>query len=167
MVKNSTSFKAGESGNLNGRPKGALNKHKKLFLEIQKKAAGKAQEAFNILWECIEARESWALQIFFKELYKVPKKIAEPCVEVEMPKKIGEQGAQVFLSKFIESLNQFESYTKDEILSVIKILNVVKLVEQVGEDKEILEFLIDEEVDVLGTFTENAKARKKKAMELL
>ena len=45
-----------------------------------------------------------------------------------MLKKICEQGGQVFLSKFIESLNQFEIYIKDEILSVIKILNVLKLV---------------------------------------
>ena len=46
-----------------------------------------------------------------------------------MPKKIGEQGGQVFLSKFIKSLNQFEIYIKDEILSVVKIQNVLKLVE--------------------------------------
>ena len=61
-------FEKGKSGNLRGRPKSAYNGSTDAVIELKKLVSRKSKKAFKALWEAVEAKEPWALQIFFQEL---------------------------------------------------------------------------------------------------
>lgn len=64
-------FVKGKSGNLKGRPKSAYNGSTDAVIDLKKLVSRNSKKAFKALWEAVEAKEPWALQIFFQEL--VPK----------------------------------------------------------------------------------------------
>ena len=61
-------FKKGKSGNLKGRPKSSYNGSTGAVIELKELVSRKSKKAFKALWEAVEAKEPWALQIFFQEL---------------------------------------------------------------------------------------------------
>jgi hypothetical protein len=61
-------FEKGKSGNLKGRPKSSYNGSTDAVIELKKLVSRKSKAAFKALWEAVEAKEPWALQIFFQEL---------------------------------------------------------------------------------------------------
>ena len=158
-------FQKGEVTNPNGRPKGSQNENTKRWNQIRKLASADYEAAYLELRTAMQNSEGWAFQIFYSKL--VPKKANEDSIEVAMPTAVNNEGAQIFLTRFIESLGYFDELTKDEILAVIKTLNVVKLVEKVNEDKEILDFFSNDEITSLDEFTQKAKERKNKAQKFL
>jgi hypothetical protein len=166
-MANRTSFKKGQVANPKGKAKGTFSEYKKKFIEIQKLAGDDAGEVYRKLKEHIEAGESWAYQLYWKELYTVPKNHNEETIEVELPEEISKQGTEEYLKTFIESLSRFESFTKDEINGIIKTLSNAKLAEVMknmiaaNQNSAFLEYLNDNEVKEVALLYEKAQERAK------
>jgi hypothetical protein len=166
-MANRTSFKKGQVANPKGKAKGTFSEHKKKFIEIQKLAANDASEIYQKLKEHIEAGESWAYQIYWKELYMVPKNHNEETIEVKLPEEISKQGTEEYLKTFIESLSRFESFTKDEINSIIKTLSNAKLAEAMknmiaaNQNMNFTSYLDDGELKEVVLLYEKAQERAK------
>ena len=62
------SIKKGEVLNPNGRPKGAISKLKRKSIELREKAMEDIDVAYDELRSSMQEGESWAHQIYFKEL---------------------------------------------------------------------------------------------------
>lgn len=134
-IANQTSFQKGEVTNPNGRPKGSYSEHKKKFIEIQKRAANDANDVYDQLQKKIVAGESWAYQIYYKELYVLPKNYNQDSIAVDLPKEISKQRVDVYLAKFIEALARFDEFTKDEIVTIIKVLSNAEIAENMTKDQ--------------------------------
>jgi hypothetical protein len=166
-MRSSTSFKKGQIGNPKGKPKGTFSEHKKQFIKIQKLAANDAPKMYELLQNAIAAGESWAFQIYWKELYVLPKNYNEETIEVKLPEEIGNLGIDEYLKNFIEGLAKFEYYTKEEVNSIIKTLGNAKVAESIknmlkaSNDDNFLDFLSDDEVNQIKLFYDQAKERSK------
>ena len=133
----------GVSINPHGRPKGGYNEMTLNFIKLKKIASTKVDEAFNMLWSAMERGESWAFQIYYKELFGLPKGIDE--------KKITITATDTSLDGQIETLTsilpEFDEVTHDESLNRLKVLNAVKgndvLVKQNDEIRETRETLLE------------------------
>jgi hypothetical protein len=166
-MRSRTSFKKGQIGNPKGKPKGTFSEHKKRFIEIQKLAANDAPKMYELLQNAITAGESWAYQIYWKELYVLPKNYNEETIEVKLPEEISKLGIDDYLKNFIEGLAKFEYYTKEEVNSIIKTLGNAKLAESIkniiksNANEELLDYLTDDEVRQPVLVQERAKERSK------
>lgn len=118
-------FKKGEVANPNGRPKGAVNATTIKFAKFKTLASEKYEDAFNILWEAMEAKEGWAHQIFFKEL--VPKKVHQPTIVVDA-KDTTTDGR---VESIVKELPSFKELTHDEALNEVRVLKAIEQKEQV------------------------------------
>lgn len=133
----------GVSGNPNGRPKGAYNEMTLSFMKLKKIASTRADEAFGMLWDAMQRGESWAYQIYFKELYGVPKGIDEKTVIITDTDTSLDGQIEVLTS----ILPAFDEVTHDESLHRLKVLTAVKgndvLVKQNDEIRESRETLLE------------------------
>ena len=112
----------GVSGNPNGRPKGSYNEVTLSFMKLKKIASTKAEEAFGMLWDAMKNGESWAHQIYFKELYSLPRHLDEKRVIITDKETSVEGQIEVLTS----ILPEFDEVTHDESLNRLKVLNAVK-----------------------------------------
>lgn len=128
VIKNEKGhFLKGVCTNPNGRVKGSLNENTKKYMKIKSLAAEKYQDAFKILWECVEAKESWAHQLFFKEL--VPKTLRQESIILDAVDR-SIKGQIVTLT---EGLAEFDHVTQDDVMDRLKTLAAVSLSEQVDD----------------------------------
>ena len=120
-------FVKGMSGNPDGRAKGSMNDSTKKYYRIKTLAAERYDEAFELLWEAVKAKESWAHQLFFKEL--VPKTLKhESIILNSMDKSIKGQ-----ITTLTEGLVEFDHVTEEDALNRLKTLAAVQLSDKVDE----------------------------------
>lgn len=133
----------GVSLNPKGRPKGAYSSTTLSFIKLKDIASTRVEEAFNMLWAAMERGEAWAHQIYFKELYTLPRNIDEKKIVIE-DKEVSVDGQ---IKALTEILPSFDEITHDESLKRLKVLNDVKgnevLTKQTEEIKETRESLLE------------------------
>lgn len=109
-------IKKGQVLNPNGRPRGALNEATKNYVRFKHLASEKYQEAFNMLWEAMQAKEGWAFNLYFKDL--LPKRLHQPTIFVKTEGKTADDRIAVI----IEEMSKFNELTHEEALNEIKVL---------------------------------------------
>jgi hypothetical protein len=120
--KGNPNMKLGVSGNPNGRPKGSYSQMTLSFMKLKKVAATRADEAFEMLWDAMKNGESWAHQIYFKELYSIPRYLDEKRVTItDTATSVDGQ-----IDALTSILPSFDEVTHDESLNRLKVLNAVK-----------------------------------------
>lgn len=130
-------YKKGISGNPNGRPKGVANEVTKRFSGIMQLASQDAPTAYNILWEAVEAKEPWALQLYFKEL--LPRKVKEATVLLETKSsKVEDQ-----ISSLNDALVKFDVVTEDEIQGRLKTLAAIKVSDSIDNNTSEIKYSRD------------------------
>lgn len=136
-------FVRGHKAYSKGRPKGSYSDATLSFLKLREIASTRAEEALAMLWQAMERGESWAYQIYFKELYTIPKDI--DMKKVTITDKNPTVDGQIEVLTGI--LPEFDEVTHDESLNRLKVLNAVKgnnvLNEQVEEIRETRESLLE------------------------
>jgi hypothetical protein len=136
-------FVKGYTGATGGRPKGRYSDITLSFMKLKKIASTRAEEAFGMLWSAMERGESWAYQIYFKELYTLPRNIDEKTVTIT-DKDTSLDGQIGVLTSI---LPEFDEVTHDESLSRLKVLTAVKgndvMVKQNDEIRETRETLLE------------------------
>lgn len=148
---NKTSFQKGQVANPKGRAKGSISEHRRKFAEIAKLAANDAKDVYKELRECMKAGESWAYQLYVKDL--IPKKSFEPTVLVKMEE--GESRVEAITN----ALPQFEELTHSEALEEIKVLKSIELEEKKNEAEDCSHYT-DDELRESYAIHERANARK-------
>lgn len=135
------SFVKGHKPPSKGRPKGSYSMATLSFLKLRDIASSKAEEALGMLWEAMKNGESWAYQIYFKELYTIPKDI--DMKKVIITDKNPTVDGQIEVLTGI--LPEFDEVTHDESLNRLKVLSAVKgndvLSQQTEEIRETRESL--------------------------
>jgi len=147
-----TSFKKGQVANPNGRPIGSYSRLRKQLMELRKLAADDVLDMYKSLKEAaITHKESWAYQIYFKELVSVPKEWLNEVNISGVPKEIKSvDDVNSVLAALASKLLNVDSISTDEIHSLIKTLNNIKFTEQFGKQKEnVLEKLSDDQIKQL------------------
>lgn len=154
IIKRKPGFQKGVVSNPNGRKPGTYPEHKRQFIEVQKIAAGKAPEMFNLLENAIKAGESWAHQIYWKELFSIPKRYLEDkAILPTLPDdKTNDLNARI--TTFVQAIDQFEDFTRDELMTTLKVLTNIKSNEIIGEQTEHIRLSREE----LGLKIENISA---------
>jgi hypothetical protein len=141
-------FVKGHKSPSKGRPKGRYSDMTMNFIKLKKIASTRSEEAFEILWEAMKRDEPWAHQIYFRELYSLPKGMDEKRVVITNKETSLDGQIEVLVS----TLPEFDEITHDESLNRLKVLNAVKgnevLSEQTEEIKETRESLL-EKVDLI------------------
>ena len=136
-------FVKGHKAPSKGRPKGSYSSATLSFLKLRDMASTRADEALDMLWQAMEKGESWAYQIYFKELYTIPKDI--DMKKVMITDKNPTVDGQIEVLTGI--LPEFDEVTHDESLNRLKVLNAVKgnkvLTEQTDEIRETRESLLE------------------------
>jgi hypothetical protein len=148
---NKTSFKKGQVANPNGRPKGAMSEYRKKFMEMGRLAANDAKDVYEEIRACMKAGESWAYQLYVKDL--IPKKSFEPTVLVKM-----EEG-ETRVEAITNALPQFVELTHNEALEEIKVLKSIELEERKNEGEDCSHYT-DDELRESYAIHEKANARK-------
>jgi hypothetical protein len=144
-----------------GRPRGAYNEATKRFVELKQLAAEKSTEAFKMLWAAMEAGESWAYQIYYKELYAIPKNYNEPTVIIDST----DNSVEGQITAITKALPQFDEITHDESLNRLKALTAVQSNETIDNQtttiRETRESLM-EKIDKIQKVIDYAKSEKDK-----
>lgn len=156
MTKVEYNFKEGESGNPNGRPKGSVNATTIKFAKFKTLASEKYEEAFDILWEAMKAKEGWAHQIFFKEL--VPKKVHQPTIIVEAKDETAEARAQ----SIIKELPKFIELTHDEAMNEVRVLKSIEQKEEAHAVKTLSKEELTETINLTKELIELKKENGEK-----
>lgn len=125
-IKRKPGFQKGISPNPSGRPKGALSESTKQYLHLKSLATNDYEKAYKILWEKVEAGESWAHQLFFKDL--VPKKLNQPTIFIEPT----DETTDTQITSLRKGLAQFTEHTEDTLISSLKALNGIKINETIN-----------------------------------
>ncbi len=120
-------FIKGVCTNPNGRAKGGMNETTKKYLRIKTLAAERYEEAFELLWEAVKAKESWAHQLFFREL--VPKTLRHESIVLNMVDK----SIKGQITTLTEGLAEFDHVTEEDALNRLKTLAAVQLSDKVDE----------------------------------
>lgn len=131
----------GNRANPKGRLKGQYPISTQKFMAVKEIAAQHADKAFKMVWDAMEAKESWAFQIYFKELFHIPRNYGEKTVILEKEERTIDGQIKVIT----EALPEFDEVTQAESLERLKVLNSIKnpelnliQVEEVRESKESL-----------------------------
>lgn len=124
--KRKPGFQKGVVTNPKGRAVGCYSERKKQFIEIQKIASNKAPEMFTILENAMRTGESWAHQIYWKELFHIPKRYLEETAVIAAIPEGGTLNMDERVKAFMQALEQFEDFTRDEVLTALKVLNTIK-----------------------------------------
>lgn len=149
-------FSKGEVTNPNGRPKGAVNESTRQYGRIRNLASEKYEEAFLILWEAVQAKESWAHQLFFKEL--VPKNIHQRTINVALSPELPANSPDTHISAITEGLSQVKDFTLDEALTTLRTLGNVKITENMAKDNSsMFDVLSDEQITLINKWVEEGK----------
>jgi hypothetical protein len=127
-------FLKGESGNPNGRIKGQFPESTRKFMAAKEIAAQHAHDAFKMLWAAMENGESWAFQIFYKDLFHLPKNYGQKTVILEKEERTVDGQIKVIT----EALPEFDEVTQEESLERLKILNSLKNTDKVELENETL-----------------------------
>lgn len=154
MVKaNSTSFKKGQSGNPNGRIKGSTSEYRRKFAEIAKLAANDAPKVYKEIREFMEGGESWAYQLYVKDL--IPKKAFQPVIQVKT-----EEG-KTRLEAVTAALSGFTELTHEEAMEEIKAFKNAEEKEELKEEgTSVLDLLEGDKIDQIYQWIEEAKQKK-------
>lgn len=116
-----------------GRPKGCYNEHKKKFLEIQKLAADDAKAVYNEVRQKMREGESWAYQIYYKELYSLPKRFREETIKIDTIPVEQLSNINAYINAVTKGLVQFDELTHEEALATLKTLASIKINETLVE----------------------------------
>jgi hypothetical protein len=150
---NHTSFKKGQSGNPAGKPKGSISEHRKKFAEIAKMAANDAPVVYQQIRQFMELGESWAFQLYIKDI--VPKKAFQPVVQVKT-----EEG-KTRLETVTAALSGFTELTHEEAMEEIKAFKNAPEKEELKEQGEsVLNLLDGDKIDQIYEWLEEAKNKK-------
>lgn len=136
-----TTFKKGQVANPNGRPKGAISEHRKHLQELMKKAACDVDRAYKELRTNMKAGESWAYQIYFKEL--IPKRLMQPMTQVEWKE------GQSRVDAITEALNGFDELTHREVVEELNVLKNMEIKEEQKAKTSWIEKLSDEKLRIM------------------
>ena len=149
----STSFKKGQSGNPAGKPKGAVSEYRRKFAEIAKMAANDAPVVYQQIRQFMELGESWAFQLYVKDI--VPKKAFQPVVQVKT-----EEG-KTRLEAVTAALSGFAELTHEEAMEEIKAFKNVEEKEELKEQGEsVLNLLDGDKIDQIYQWLEEAKNKR-------
>ncbi|HNQ68363.1 MAG TPA: hypothetical protein PKN32_08285 [Bacteroidales bacterium] len=150
---NSTSFKKGQVANPNGRTKGAVSEYRRKFAEIAKMAANDAPMVYQQIRQFMELGESWAFQLYIKDI--VPKKAFQPVVQVKT-----EEG-KTRLETVTAALSGFTELTHEEAMEEIKAFKNAPEKEELKEQGEsVLNLLDGDKIDQIYKWLEEAKQKK-------
>lgn len=150
---NHTSFKKGQSGNPNGRTKGSTSEYRRKFAEIAKMAANDAPVVYQQIRQFMELGESWAFQLYIKDI--VPKKAFQPVVQVKT-----EEG-KTRLEAVTAALSGFAELTHEEAMEEIKAFKNAPEKEELKEQGEsVLNLLDGDKIDQIYKWLEEAKQKK-------
>lgn len=131
-----------------GRPKGAVSKHRRNFAKLIELASEDVDFVYKGLRAKIEAGEAWAYQLYIKDL--IPKRDLQPLVEMNLESEDRNK-------ELIDSLDQFDLLTHQEVLDEIKIRDSL--------DKNKEEEIKDNKLEISVTIAENANVEKLAASE--
>lgn len=150
---NSTSFKKGQVANPNGRTKGAVSEYRRKFAEIAKMAANDAPVVYQQIRQFMELGESWAFQLYIKDI--VPKKAFQPVVQVKT-----EEG-KTRLETVTAALSGFTELTHEEAMEEIKAFKNAPEKEELKEQgTSVLNLLDGDKIDQIYQWLEEAKQKK-------
>lgn len=127
-------FLKGKSGNPVGRVKGQYPESTKKFMAVKEIAAKHADRAFKMVWDAMENKEAWAFQIYFKELFHLPKNYGQKTVILEKE----ERSVDGQIKVITEALPEFDEVTQSESLERLKVLNSLKHTDKVELENETL-----------------------------
>lgn len=137
-----TKYIKGVSGNPKGRPAGKYSAATVKFMKMKVIAADNADKAFKLLWGAMVEGHSWAFQIYFKDLYSVPKNFGELTIKLDNTDRTIDGQLKVLS----ESLPDFEDVTYSEHMERFKMLHhfkssglIEKQLEEVKESKASLQ----------------------------
>jgi len=150
---NHTSFKKGQSGNPNGRTKGSTSEYRRKFAEIAKLAANDAPVVYQQIRQFMELGESWAFQLYIKDI--VPKKSFQPTVQVKT------EDGKTRLEAVTVALSGFTELTHEEAMEEIKAFKNAPEEEEIKEQgTSVLELLEGDKIDQIYKWLEEAKQKK-------
>lgn len=150
---NHTSFKKGQSGNPNGRTKGSTSEYRRKFAEIAKLAANDAPVVYQQIRQFMELGESWAFQLYIKDI--VPKKSFQPTVQVKT------EDGKTRLEAVTAALSGFTELTHEEAMEEIKAFKNAPEEEEIKEQgTSVLELLEGNKIDQIYKWLEEAKQKK-------
>ena len=133
---NKTSFKKGQVANPVGRPKGSLDEIKKRSIDLRNMAAKDSDKAYKLLWDAMEAKESWAHQIYFKELSLFKKEWLNEVRVDDVKKQMNNiEDTKETMMQLCNKLLEEESLSRDEVHKVIQTLNDIKVGEEFGKQR--------------------------------
>lgn len=148
-----TKFQKGQIPNPKGRPKGAMSEYRKKFMEMGRLAANDAPKVYDEIRAFMESGESWAYQLYVKDL--IPKKAFQPVVQVKQ-----EEG-QDRLEAVTAALSGFTELTHEEAMEEIKAFKNAPEKEEIKEQgTSVLELLEGDKIDQIYKWLEEAKQKK-------
>jgi hypothetical protein len=133
VIKKPRGFQKGVVTNPTGRPKGIVTEATMRANRVKSLAAEKYEEAFRILWEAVEAKESWAHQLFFKEV--LPKKFNQPTVFIEKTDSTLEEQ----IDSLRKGLAEFTEHTEESIIAAMTALNKIKANEAITQQTTMVQ----------------------------
>ena len=146
-----TKFQKGQVPNPKGRPKGSVSEYRKKFAEIAKLAANDAPVVYQQIRQFMELGESWAFQLYVKDL--IPKKFFEPTITVKA------EDGQPRLEALTTAISGFTELTHSEALEEIKVLKSIELEEKKKTEVDCSHYT-DDELRESYAIHEKANARK-------
>jgi len=122
-------------------------------MEMGRLAANDASKVYDEIRAFMESGESWAYQLYVKDL--IPKKSFQPVVQVKQ-----EEG-QDRLEAVTAALSGFTELTHEEAMEEIKAFKNVEEKEEIKEQgTSVLELLEGDKIDQIYKWLEEAKQKK-------
>lgn len=151
LIAKKHSIKKGEVLNPNGRPKGAISDLKRKSIELRKKAMEDIDIAYGELRSSMQEGESWAHQIYFKELVPFNKEWMAQINTQGIPNKVTTvEDLNACIAAITEKLLSVDQMSTEEAHNLVKTLNNIKFTESFGKQKEnVLDKLNDDQVKQL------------------
>lgn len=151
IAKKTNLFQKGVCPNPEGRPKGSMNELKRKSLELRQRAFQDIDLAYEVFWEAFQAKESWAHQIYFKELVPFNKEWMAQINTQGIPNKVTTvEDLNACIAAITEKLLSVDQMSTEEAHNLVKTLNSIKFTENFGKQKDnVLDKLNDDQVKQL------------------